>query len=210
MAHVFVRVSGFGAVVLPVRAPFRVLAPEEAHPALQLSVGTGEEARGAYVRFRDDAVDLSLAPGTGEVGEVATFQRGPDLDHWRLDTVLFSVRWPRGLALASPGPEVSSPFDLYGPEGALVFVQGPYPAGQVPAPAALRAPGQVLLRTGITNGHAWAEFGYETGEQRWVQRQCPLALSDGRVLLLSSQAQEAHSEAIGAAVDELVGSFVAR
>jgi hypothetical protein len=206
-APVFARISGLGYTLLPVATPFRAARMEAEAPAFRVVVGEDEGERQAFVKLGGRELAFSLSPDTEELSEVVELSAGPELDHLRIDTTVFTVRWPATLVLASPGPDAPTPFDLHGPDGALVFVQGPYPAAQVPPPEALRGPEQQHLRSGATAGRRWAEFGYTHEGRRWVQRQYVVPFGRSGVLLVSSQALEAHAALIAAAADEVASSL---
>ena len=166
--HVYARLSGFGWTLLP-RAPFwlervpgrrRTVLARHDHPA---------GSRQAVVTVGGEAPGVELAAGTAALAEVLDLLPGPGWDHWRIETTVFTARWPESFALAS-APSPGPPFDLHGPGGALLWVQGPVLLDRLPAPPAMAGAGQRVRRHGWSSRGGWVELAYDRDGVPWRQR----------------------------------------
>lgn len=130
--HVFARLSGFRYTLLPL-APFRFEQLSNSPRSITAWHFAASGTRQATVSLDGDPPAIELADGTARLDEVLGLLEGPDLDHWRIETTVFSIRWPEGFAFQS-SPEATPPgFDLHGPEGTLLYLQGPLPPSRLPA-----------------------------------------------------------------------------
>lgn len=155
--------------------------------------------RGAEVRLR-----AGLAPRLDADGSVTA---GPDTDHWTVETTLFRCAWPEGLTLASTEPGAPSPFEFYGPEGAVLFFQGPIARESLPKLEALAGPGQKVLGTTTTAGAPAVDIAYELDGAEWRQRHVALSLTEAHALVLTAQALDRHMPRMLAHAEAVVASF---
>jgi hypothetical protein len=184
--HVFARLSGFGWTLLPL-APFRF----EQVPGRPWSVvATHQKPDGlkrAVLTFGGKNLpDVELGEGTASLEEVLDLCEGPDRDHWRVETTVFTIHWPQGFALessADPGPPG---FYLHGPDATLLYVQRAFPRGRVPAPAAMAGPGQAVRR----HGNTWVELEYLHEGTAWRQTHWVVDLLRDHACVVSVQAPE--------------------
>src|SRR5438445_1255340 len=140
MSHsVYARLSGFGWTLLP-GAPFRFERVPHRPRLILVEHRTADGPRRAMLDFDDPAVEL--AEGTSRLEEVLEFTEGPNFDHWRMVTSVYSVRWPEGFAVGSttdpPG------FDFIGPNGTLIYLQGPFDCSHVPPFEEMASPEQQI------------------------------------------------------------------
>lgn len=155
--------------------------------------------RGAEVRLR-----AGLAPRLDADGSVLA---GPDTDSWAVETTVFRCGWPEGLTLASTEEGAPSPFELHGPEGSVLFFQGPLPREGLPPLEDFAAPGQQLLGTGTVAGAPFVDVAYTHEGASWRQRHVVLSLSEAHALVLTVQALERHMPRMLAHAEGLVASF---
>ena len=199
--HVLARVIGFGCTVLP-RAPYRLAQRAEGGVALEIRHGERE----VVLLLRQGARSFTLGPGVTEVGQVVDVSDGPAHDHWRIETSVFSARWPDGFVLAS-SPDGSSMFDLFGPDDALMFLQGPFALERLPPLERLAAPGQAMVGIGVTSGVPFVELSYTHDGTPWRQWHHRIEHATTAVVL-TTQVPLAHASAAHAASELLIGSLV--
>lgn len=192
--HVLARVSGFGWTVLPY-APFQCECPGSAQIVVM------HDSRQARIDVASGKPILELAPGTEAVHEVADLLRGPEGDHWRIETSVFTIRWPTGFALWSSAQAPG--FDLLGPDQTMIYLQGPILAARLPALADMHAPEQAA----VAIGENWIELGYEHEGRAWRQRHIVAALDEYR-LVVTGQGPEEHFDAVSSAVQEVAESVL--
>ena len=198
--HVFARVIGFGCTLLP-RAPYRFEQRTDGGPALE--IGHGE--RSVVLRLRGGARAFTLGSGVAEVGDVVDVSDGPAHDYWRIETSVYSMRWPAGYVLAS-SPDGASMFDLLGPDDALMYLQGPFPLERLPSFERVAAPGQQIVATGVKSGVPFVELSYEHDGIPWRQRHYRIEHGNTAVML-TTQAPLANASAAQAASELLIGSL---
>lgn len=164
--HVLTVASGFGLRVIPY-APFRLsLGPNHS-----LDVESEASGREHFARLSPEGEGgyaSKLAEGTPSLGEVLEVETlgegpGPQTDHWRLETTLFSARLPEGVKLHSTPEGDPSPFLLVAPPDLVLYCQ---PAHNAPPLAAMHGPGQSV----VAQGPDWVEVGYSHGGESWWQR----------------------------------------
>ena len=129
--HVLARLSGHGVVVLP--HPSYRLQRVAGGPETTLRVSRGE-ATGvvdvlAALQTKSALVDVSEGGGEGP---------------WRIETGIFTCPWPRGFDLTG---DDASPFLLWGPGDALIWVDGPVPEERTTPLDKLVGPGQRIRAT---------------------------------------------------------------
>lgn len=184
--HVYCRLIGHGHAVVPY-PPFRAtrygqdVAIEAQGKALVLTAGGG-----SVVASPPDAV--------GVVADVEVESASGD---WRLQTSLYSCAWPSPYVLHST-PDFPG-FDLVGPNGELVFVQGPLKADRVPELEHAVSPGQRLIGTGtLAWSCRWIDVACEHDGTHWRQRLLQVPYGDDAFVLVTGQATE---EFAGAAAE---------
>ncbi|PTL54264.1 hypothetical protein [Paraconexibacter algicola] len=196
--HATARLRGHGLVLTP-RAPF-----------VLRRIGDGRDDRVA-VQHGDVAATLDpRAPGSPELEAVAELllADGPTPDGWLVEIPgaasggSFAVRWPNHHALASselPGV----PFELWGPDGSSLFVQGPF--DPPPAEGQMVAPGQAVADRGDAGGAHWLELAYADPQgATWRQRHHILPFG----LVVSAQAPAAGADAAMVVAATLVGELL--
>jgi hypothetical protein len=88
--HVYARPAGFRWVLLPL-APFR-FERVAGRPRSLLAEHLGEEGvRRATLDFGGARPSVELAAGTARLEDVLDLLPGPGLDHWRIETSVFTV-----------------------------------------------------------------------------------------------------------------------
>ena len=166
--HVYARLAGHGWILLPL-APFEFERVPTNPRAVDVSHESEDGPRNVRIDCRTDPPNIDLGPATLTLSEVMDILPGPELDEWYIETSAYVCPWPEGFAFISSGAPDPAVFYLTGPERSLLFVQGPFPIGRVPAPDAMVGPGQELLRKGQTTSGAWVEVGYTYESQPWRQ-----------------------------------------
>ena len=103
--HVYVRLTGFGWTLLPL-APYRFERVDCQDRRVVVSHNREDGTRRATLDFGGTEPVVRLDGGTADLGEVLDLVPGAGLDHWRIETTVFTARWPASFALASqsPGP----------------------------------------------------------------------------------------------------------
>jgi hypothetical protein len=195
--HVYARLAGHGWILLPL-APFEF----ERVPTKPLAVDVSHEGedgpRNARIDCETDPPIIDLGPATLALAEVLDVLPGPELDEWYIETSAYVCPWPEGFSFISSGAPDPAVFYLTGPDRSLVFVQGPFPVGRVPAPDAMVGPGQVLLRKGQTTSGTWVEIGYTYEGQPWRQWHRVVARGDS-ALVVTAQGPVCHVGLVEAA-----------
>jgi hypothetical protein len=214
--HVFAWVAGFGWTLMPY-APFRFervagrprsLAVERTSPS-----GTGRVVNtvsddGRRVRS-EPAHQTKTSVDVVEVIEGAAYPdwgHGAAHDHWRIETSVLSVRWPEGFALES----VNQPppiFDLVGPDGARLWLQGPMPAERVPPLDRMEGPGQTTERISSSAGGPLVELRYLHDGGPWRMFHCVVDRYAAHACLVTAQTPERWRELIRSAVEEVAASL---
>jgi hypothetical protein len=191
--HVFARLSGHGLTLIPL-SPYRF---ERAGSGAAAAVRLTHEVPGAMRAVtvtprpmpRPGPPQVACAPGTPSLDEVGGLQEGPWLDHWRIETALFTLAWPDGLALQSARDDSRPPaFELHGEQGAFMFFQGPLSEPALPPLQRMAGLGQRVAGTGEGPGYRWVELHYRHEGRDWVQRHALIALRPGQTLVLTAQA----------------------
>jgi len=180
--HLFVRLVGFGAIVLPY-PPFRV---------------TRATSDGRRVRIETPAGDAVLDfPGhtPTAIANIVDVLAGSSEDDWRLETSVYSCPWPQGFAITSTS-DAASParFDLVGAGDSLIYVQGPFAASRRPRLTDLAAPGQTVRSSGRLDRQEWIRLAYRQEEVAWEQAHVLVQLGDAVTVAVTMQAPEQHAE----------------
>jgi hypothetical protein len=202
--HVYARLSGFGWTLLPL-APFRFERVPGRPDSLAATHFAPGGPRRANLTFTADGPAVELAGGTQRVEEILDLLPGPGLDHWAIETTVFTVGWPASFALgSSPDPPG---FELLGPGRAMVYVQGPFPRPRLPTLDAMAAPGQAVRRQGRTARWAWVELEYRHEGTPWRQTHRVVDFRDDQVCVVTSQAPLGQATPADAAADEVAASL---
>jgi hypothetical protein len=130
--------------------------------------------------------------------EVFSVEPGPVSTDWHLDTGPFLALFPRRFVLHSVPAGSSSPFDLVGPGGSLIFAQAP---PTIPAPQDMCGPGQRVTKAGAD----WVELAYEFQGRPWWQRH-----EIRSRFVFSAQAPSPFADVTLGALAELLHSLVLR
>lgn len=192
MAHVFVRLAGYGLRLVPCW-PYRF----------------ARSARRSTVQVTAFAVDgerSALAgPGASSVPGVVDVDEGPVVGDWCLEVGPFTISWPDGFDIESPrDPTDGTLFYLYGAGEAMIFPQGPVPLERLAAPDALVAPGQrVTDRRRLDDDIQVVELTYEHEGERWWQAHWTIPLGRQRAMLFTGQAPIGRSDVVRAAGDRM-------
>ena len=166
--HVYARLAGHGWILLPL-APFEFERVPDNPRAVDVSHAGTDGNRNARIDCETDPPTIDLGPATASLSEVVDILPGPELDEWFIETSVYVCPWPEGFSFISSGSPDPAVFYLTGSGRSLLFVQGPFPIGRVPAPEGMVGPGQELLSKGQTACGPWAEIGYTYEGNPWRQ-----------------------------------------
>ena len=198
--HVYARLSGFGWTLIPF-APFRFERVPHRPQLLLVEHQSPAGPKRAKLDFAESDPTIELGAGTNRLEEVLEFTEGPESDHWRIETTVYSVRWPDAFAVQS-SPEPPG-FDLVGPNGTLVFIQGPFDPERLPALSDMVGTGQSIHNI----GSSWVELSYLDGSVAWRQTHRLIAFGSD-VVVVSSQAPVEWNALVSAAA-MIVGDSLA-
>ena len=158
--HVWVRLSGFGLKVLPMKS-FRASYSDQEPRCLDV-----ELADGRFARIIPDnggcksKIDRST---TASLFEVVEMGQGVDLDRWWIETKLYSIDWPAGLTLHS---DDIAPIELANDDGVLCYAQS---LKGNPALHTLRGHGQGIIEQSSNDGVPSVLLSYEHDDAHWRQ-----------------------------------------
>ncbi|WP_238011195.1 hypothetical protein KZZ52_22130 [Dactylosporangium sp. AC04546] len=198
MRHVFARLAGYGLVLMP-HWPYTF----ERHPVSEGGV--------QVTRWTDDTPSRALVvpsePETATTSHAVDVEPGPDHPAWLVETSRFGLWWPAGFTVDSPQDRSDrTPFYLHGPEGALIFPQGPVPAVALADPDVLVAEGQTVAdRRTDSDGTTVVELTYDHEGAAWWQTHVALRYGEDRILLLTGQSPLHLAETVRTAIAEAVG-----
>jgi hypothetical protein len=209
MGHVFARVSGCGLIVVPI-SPYRLERLQGDADALVATRWDGNTRRIAVVRSHLGKLSVELH-GATSLEQVADVEPGPAGPRWRVETSLYTVEWPDGFAVHSP-PDEGGPsmFDLHGPAGSLVYIQGPFVADNVPAPDQMVGPGQALVDQRREDGRELIELAYAHGGEDWRQVHCIVPFAETHCLIVTAQAPACSALQTSSALDVMARSLQGR
>lgn len=193
--HVLARLQGFGAIVLP-DVPYRIERVADA-PETTLRITSGETTEIVDVR---DAVRGDVKTG------VANVTGGDERGEWRIETSVFACAWPRHFALSSDPDEIS-PFLLFGPNDAMIWVAGPVDRAKATPIEKLATEDQTIRAVAEAGDNARIDVDYEHDDETWWQRRYVLAWGDAHVLVVTAQARAADEEPVRLAVDAVEASI---
>lgn len=191
MGHVFVRLAGHGARLVPYW-PYRFTGSARSSTVEVTVFADGAERRAV------------VGAGALSVSGVVDVDAGPDGD-WRLELGPFSLCWPAGFAVESPtDPGDRTPCYLLGPDDAMILPQGPVPLARLAGPDALVAPGQrVVDRRLLDDDIDVVELTYAHGGAAWWQAHWMIPVGGERALVLTGQAPEAAAAVVRTAGDRM-------
>lgn len=198
--HVYARLSGFGWTVLPL-APFRFERVPHQPKVILVEHQSAEGPRRAKLDFERGLPAVKLADGTDRLEDILELLEGPDVDHWKIETSVYSVRWPEGFVIRSTAEPPG--FDLAGPSGTLIFLQGPFDRQNLPPLAEMVGPEQSIYRLG-TN---WIELAYEYEGEHWRQTHRVVDYGSDAVVV-TSQAPESWDVLVSSVADRVAESLL--
>jgi hypothetical protein len=89
--HVLARVSGFGWTLIPF-APFRLEQSGHGPRSIVAEYHAAGGTRRAVVHLEGGSPEVELGEGVESLDEVLSLMEGPDHDHWRIETTVFTAR----------------------------------------------------------------------------------------------------------------------
>lgn len=165
--HVFARVAGFQLAVIP-RAPFRLKHANEPPTAIDVEYESASGQLFARLIPDNGGYQSKLDQHTQSLFDVLDVETGPDINHWRIETTIFTCCWPLGYALCSNNfPNDPGPFDLVGNNNELIYIQHP---DNLPDVAELCAPNQTIINIERTAESQSVDLEYDHHGLRWRQR----------------------------------------
>lgn len=214
--HVFAWVAGHGWTLMPF-APFRFERVASRPKSILIERELPSGVQRVVVAIMDDGTAMLTDPDGGvtdrfdvvELIEGAAFpfwDHGAKHDHWRIETSLLSVSWPMGFAMSSVA-DVPPVFELKGPDGAMIWIQGPFGDSTVPTLEQLVAAGQTTERTWDSSGGPMIELRYFHDGELWQMNHCIVSRFPGAFCVVSGQALTRGGELVRAAVEEVAASL---
>lgn len=180
--HVLARLHGHGKIVLP-------------FPGYRIEREAGQLVLRVEREGRSGTVDV--ASPSGDLCDVET---GTLTGPWRVETRLYRCAWPEGFALAAD-PTDRSPFLLLGPDGSMIWIDGPVDASRATPIEKLAAPGQTVRAVAEAADAARIDLDYVDEGVRFWQRRYVLPWSDDRALVPCAQARAENEKLVSAALD---------
>src|SRR5262245_4357040 len=179
--HVFAWVAGFGWTLMPY-APFRFERVGGRPRSLSVEHSSSSGPGRIVITVSDDGRRVRSEPARQagppihvvEVIEGAAYEHwdhGAAYDHWRIETSVLSVRWPEGFVVESVA-EPPPAFDLVGPDGARLWVQGPLDPERLPPLDRMEGPGQTTERVFRSTGGPLVELRYLHDGGAWHMYHC--------------------------------------
>lgn len=193
VGHVFARLTGFGLTLVPLW-PYSFGRSAHVPDTVIVTHWAGETAQTATVTATAQGPAVALT-GAEAVEQVVDVLVGPDRRVWRIETSPYSVEWPEGFEIGSPpAGDESSPFHLWGPDGSLIYPQGPLNRDRIPPLTELAAPGQTILGRRSAPGVEVVDLVYRHEGSDWCQSHHLVHLGDERVLVITAQSPATHAE----------------
>ncbi len=185
--HTYVQLRGFGLTVVP-HAPF-----------LLRRIGDGGDDRVAIDHGdRRVVLDPHRPLAEQDFSGMADVAAEPGDDAWTREFARLRMPWPNHFGVASSELD-GVPFELWGDEGAGVFLQGPF--DPPPALDEVVAPGQEVAGRGESGAGRWIDVSYSTDDgSRWTQRLHVLANG----FVVTAQAAEGHEAPALGVAEQLV------
>ena len=188
--HAYVRIAGHSLAIVPL-LPLRIARVGQ-HPSSLLM--TDQTALGPeHVSLTIDEQGYQLAGSSAQTAperfvEIEVAGYGAD---WRLETSLYTLGWPQAFTIQLNTEAAQPPlFDLIGPDDALIYLQGPFQPGRLPAREAMTAPGQEVAAMGELADYGWVELTYQHQGKPWLQRHYVVSDLPQRVFVVTMQAPE--------------------
>ncbi len=192
--HVFARVAGFCLAVVP-RAPYRIQHAADSSTAIDVEYQSPTGRLFARLIPDNGGYKSKLDQHTQSLYDVLDVETGPDINHWRIETTVFTCCWPIGYVLCSTN-YAPSPFELLGTNGELIFIRHPK---RVPDVAVMCAPGQTVINLKRNAESEWIDLEYNHDGLPWRQRHEVVTLSGSRIAVtMQSPMQFANDAAIAA------------
>ncbi|MET9515821.1 hypothetical protein [Streptomyces sp. NPDC002994] len=161
---------------------------------------------------------ISAAVGTSSIAltnvehadEVVDVLPGPLEPGWRIETSPYSVVWPEGFTIDSPPAGDNSPFHLWGPDDALIYIQGPMSPERIPAPAQFTGPGQRLIDHRQDPAFEVVELAYQHDEAEWRQSHHLVVLNETLSLVVTAQCRATQAAHVRLAAESMARSVMSR
>lgn len=204
--HVYARLSGFGWILLPL-APFQLQGSSDKPRRILARHDSLQGPRQAAVTLEGNSPTVELGKDTAALEEVLDMMEGPDLDHWRIETSVYTCGWPAGFTLTSNNESARPAFFLKGPDAALLFVQGPFAITRLPSLSDMVGPGQKLRRQGRSARGGWVELEYQHENRPWLQTHRLIEDVQEEVFVVTAQTPETGASLTDTAAEEIVRSF---
>lgn len=214
--HVFSWLAGFGWTIVP-QAPFRLYhVPDEPKKVLVEYDCQGVLKSAEFsVNDRANTLDSKLGINTDSVNEVADIVHGrayeewPEViyDSWHIETAIFATEWPDGFFVQSrPKRPV---FDFHGPDGSMIWIQGPLMEEKVPPIDKMVGPGQSVTEIGQWKGGPYIELRYTHDDREWCQFHCRIEFMEGtgHMCAVTSQGLAEHVNILKSATQTVADSF---
>lgn len=201
--HVYTRLAGFQLAVIP-RAPFQIKRYDAPLGVIDITCQSPDGRLFARLTPKDGGYTSQLDQQTPSLYDVLDVEDGPALNDWRLETAVFTCAWPHGFALLSNNfPHDPGPFDLFGNNHEMIYVQRPR---HLPGIEEMCAPYQTVRHIEKNGDSEWIELDYTHDGTAWIQRHEIVALPDARYAV-TMQAPEAFAEEAAKAAHQLAGSI---
>jgi hypothetical protein len=193
MSHVFISSTGFGVTLVPIW-PYGFARSPHAPDAVAVSHWADDELQMATLVLPPDGSgpEVTLI-GAESVGQVVEVRDGPADRVWRIETSLYSVEWPAGFEIAAPPANTGAPFDLTGPDEAMIFPQGPLGQEMIPAPAAMAGPGQTIVEQRREPEFDAVHLDYEHEGGSWRQSHYIVPCGADQMLVITAQSPAVHA-----------------
>ena len=215
--HVFAWVAGFGWTLMPY-APFRFERISEQLRSIRVEHTSPLCTRRVVIVVSEDGQTVRSEPAHQDGPRLAVVEliegaaysnwdHAAAFDHWRVETSVLSVRWPEGFAVRSVA-HAPPGFELVGPAGALIWVQGPFATGSLPPLEEMVAPGQTIERTHSAAGGPLIELRYLHDGTVWHMFHCVVTRIAGADCVVTGQTPASGRDVVYAAVEEVAASLM--
>ena len=187
MGHVLARLTGFGMTLVPVW-PYNLRRSAPASDDVVVTRGAGAAAHSVTVR-----VGRNMPAGDRDVDQVVDVLDGPAERVWRIETSLYSVEWPEDFEIGSPPEGDTPPFLLWGPDEAMIYIQGPITNGRVPPLPELAGPGQTIVDHRSDPRSEVVALAYRHDGAEWSQSHHLMPFGADHTLVVTAQSPLAHA-----------------
>lgn len=194
--HVFARVAGFHLNIVP-HAPYRIQHADEPPNAIDIEYQSPSGQLFARLIPDHGGYKSKIDQHTKSLFDVVQVEAGPNINHWRIETTLFTCCWPLGYTLCSNNfPNDPGPFDLFGRNNELIYVQN---TENVPDVAAMCAPNQTVINIERNTESESIDLEYHHDDIQWRQRHEVITLLGRRIAVtMQAPSQFAASAVIAA------------